>query len=103
MPRDGDRSLHAQQAAEKYLKGFLAYRGIDPPRTHDLTVLVKLGAAEDATLGDLAEAARFLLPFAVHVRYPFVAEVIGEEEAALAFRNAQKICSEVRARIMVRP
>ena len=33
---------HCQQAAEKYLKGFLAYFGYEIIRTHDLVVLNKL-------------------------------------------------------------
>lgn len=34
--------FHAQQVAEKYLKGFLAYRKIDPMKTHDLDKLISL-------------------------------------------------------------
>ncbi len=31
---------HAQQAAEKYLKGFLVHRDVDPPKIHDLSALL---------------------------------------------------------------
>lgn len=34
--------FHAQQAVEKYLKGVLAWRGLEIPRTHDLEELQRL-------------------------------------------------------------
>jgi HEPN domain-containing protein len=33
--------FHAQQTAEKYLKAVLVSAGIDPPRTHDLRLLLQ--------------------------------------------------------------
>lgn len=35
-------TFHAQQAAEKYLKGFLVHRGSVPPKIHDLSRLLDL-------------------------------------------------------------
>ena len=32
-------AYHAQQAAEKALKGAISFSGVDPPRTHDLVLL----------------------------------------------------------------
>lgn len=46
-------AFHAQQAAEKYLKGYLVSRGIDPPRIHDLRPLLSLCREHDATLASL--------------------------------------------------
>ena len=43
-------AFHSQQAAEKYLKGFLVYHGVEPPRTHDLIVLLDLIAPLGAAL-----------------------------------------------------
>jgi len=37
--------FHAQQAAEKYLKGLLAFQGEPFPRTHNLEELQRLGEA----------------------------------------------------------
>ncbi len=34
--------FHCQQAAEKYLKGFLVYRNIEFKKTHDLLYLLSL-------------------------------------------------------------
>lgn len=33
-------AFHAQQCAEKYIKALLAFRGIDFPKTHDISLLV---------------------------------------------------------------
>jgi len=60
---------HAQQAAEKCLKGFLAFKGIKIPRIHDLLELNQLCAdvAEvwQVSLDSLAQ----LMPYAVESRY----------------------------------
>jgi HEPN domain-containing protein len=43
-------AYHIQQAIEKYLKGYLVFRGRTPPRIHDLDALLNLVAALDADL-----------------------------------------------------
>lgn len=90
----------SQQAAEKYLKGFLAYQDIDPPHTHNLTALLELARAFDERLSDLREAASVLRPYAVDVRYPFVDNPPDEERAAEAVRHAETVCETVRARTL---
>ena len=37
-------AYHLQQAIEKYLKGFLVFNDIRPPRTHDLDTLLNLAS-----------------------------------------------------------
>jgi HEPN domain-containing protein len=34
---------HCSQSIEKYLKGYLTYKGISPPKTHNLVLLLKRG------------------------------------------------------------
>jgi HEPN domain-containing protein len=65
--------FHLQQAAEKSLKAWLALKGIDYPRTHDLNLL--LGLLEDQ--GESVEVFWSLLelnPFAVQFRYELADE-----------------------------
>lgn len=88
-------AFHSQQAAEKYLKGFLACRGEDPPRTHDLKDLLDRAAGFDPILDTQREAALFLTPFAVVVRYPGAAT--DSDQAARALRDAEEIVRTVRA------
>jgi HEPN domain-containing protein len=73
-PQMDAAGFHLQQAVEKSLKAWLALKGIDYPKTHDLSLLFRL--LEDA--GEDIE--RFwhlfgLSPFAVQFRY----EVAGED------------------------
>lgn len=61
--------FNAQQAVEKSLKAVATLRGIEIPRTHDLTALVQ-GIENDGTyLSVDIEALRRLNPFAVEYRY----------------------------------
>ncbi|MBM3493966.1 MAG: HEPN domain-containing protein [Armatimonadetes bacterium] len=61
--------FHAQQAAEKSLKALLVNRGLEPPRTHDLTALAELLPDEIGRCLDL-DALDALTSFAVGARYP---------------------------------
>lgn len=61
--------FHAQQAAEKALKGILVHFGFDPEHTHDIHLLLD----EVATLMDLPPQVRAAAPltdYAVITRYP---------------------------------
>jgi HEPN domain-containing protein len=63
--------FHAQQAAEKCLKAWIAVRGRSYPRTHDLLALIEVlkTAGENTTsLDSLVD----LSPFAVQYRYESV-------------------------------
>ena len=61
-------AFHAQQSAEKYLKGWLVLNGDEPPYTHDLNILLlrckQSGAAgwpqKIHRLGSLPEAGQSL-------------------------------------------
>ncbi len=62
--------FHAQQAAEKALKGFLAFHGRTPPRTHDLVAVLVECAKVDRALSALEGVCRRLTYYAVGGRYP---------------------------------
>jgi HEPN domain-containing protein len=82
--------FHAQQCAEKYLEALLAYHGVDPPRTHDLTEILPLlppGVDVDRGVDELAE----LNPYAVDVRYPGLSPDPGREEATRAVETARQV------------
>jgi HEPN domain-containing protein len=75
-PQVDAAGFHLQQAVEKSLKVWLALKGVDYPKTHDLNPL--LGLLEDE--GENIERFWRLLelnPFAVQFRY----EVAGEDFA----------------------
>ncbi len=62
--------FHAQQCAEKYLKGFLTFHEIEFPKTHSLEDLVLLckdvAPSIESELGDV----EILSSYGVEVRYP---------------------------------
>ena len=63
---------HCQQAAEKYLKGFLIYRGVaEPPKTHNLDTLCELCLEYDERFQDYKRACLVLTMYGVQPRYPY--------------------------------
>ena len=87
--------FHAQQCAEKYLKGLLVHLGLDFPRTHDLEVLIAL-APEDLDLALSAEQQRTLTAYATITRYPGDYEPIPLPEAKRAILLARRVRTAVR-------
>jgi HEPN domain-containing protein len=83
--------FHCQQAAEKFLKGFLAWHGKPFGKTHDLESLVTVCAQVIPDLLDLRNDANMLTDFAVEVRYPDVPEEPTLPEAKEALRRAKNI------------
>ena len=77
-------AFHCQQAAEKYLKAFLARCQVEFPKTHDIAKLLDLVASVNANMAKSLRDADALTPFGVEVRYPRDAPELlpgGETEA----------------------
>ncbi|UCE58331.1 MAG: HEPN domain-containing protein [Phycisphaerales bacterium] len=87
-------AYHAQQCAEKYLKGFLVLQGVDFPYTHNIALLREL-CAERAPWSEELRDAEELTPFAIAARYPGNDEPVDEAEA----RRAVEIAMCVRERV----
>lgn len=88
---------HAQQCAEKYLKGYLVAHGVPFRLVHDLVYLVNLCTGLDPTFQDLRPAARFLNAFISTARYPSeAAEESDTDTAQEAIHLAQQIANVVR-------
>lgn len=84
--------FHCQQAAEKYLKMYLAIKGNDPSITHNISVLVAKCASYDPAFIELQRFV-FLTSYAVSLRYPddfYMPEIEEAEEALTAARNVRK-------------
>ena len=88
-------AYHAQQCAEKYLKGFLVLRGVDFPYTHNIALLLEL-CAKHARWSEKLRDAEELTPFAITARYPGDDEPVDEAEARRAIEIA--ICVRERVR-----
>jgi len=98
LPRDA--CFHAQQAAEKYLKAYLVFRGFHPRRTHDLELLLEECADFDPRFRGLAAACEFLNPFAIEARYPSRIAEYTVEQAGRGLDLAERIAEFVGSRIV---
>ena len=61
--------FHAQQAAEKFLKAFLAEKGMEVPRIHNILDLIDRCATIDPSFNELRHLAGDLSQFGVEIRY----------------------------------
>ena len=84
---------HCQQAAEKALKGFLAFRDHRLERSHDLERLVDLAAGFEASFRMHEDAAIILTPYATAYRYPGESATL--EPSRAEFDEALKLSEEI--------
>ncbi len=82
--------FHAQQAVEKYLKGFLIYNDVDFEYVHDLEYLVDLSKEIDKDFEELYEIVKNLNEYSVIIRYPYN-YMPTVEEAKEAYKSALKV------------
>jgi len=87
-------AFHAQQCAEKYLKAYLAFKGIDFPKIHDIEELI--ARTRGVATGLLPGDCRALTIYATVTRYPGDYEPISLAEARLAATLARKVRGAVR-------
>ena len=79
---------HAQQCAEKMLKGFVVSKGIVPPKKHDLPLLCDMCIEIDSRFDQLNDICDFLTVFGVQPRYPNELTVLDEDtDKALCYIN----------------
>jgi HEPN domain-containing protein len=71
-------AFHAQQAAEKALKGYLVFREVRFPYTHSINALRELAFSHAPWVQKL-EAADGLTPFATTARYPGIGREVSDE------------------------
>ena len=91
-------AIHAQQLAEKYLKGFLVFHEVLPPKVHDLERLIELCVSHDPTLESLHEDCARLVEVSGRSRYPGEADPT-EAEARTAIDAARRVRNAIRQRI----
>lgn len=87
---------HAQQVAEKYLKGFLAFKGMTIPRIHDLLELNQLCADTAESWQVSVDSLAELMPYAVESRYDL--EFFPDQTTA---SEAIKLAQQIRDAVLV--
>ncbi len=83
--------FHAQQAAEKALKAYLAWEQIDFPKTHNIGALIMLISGVNKELADGLMPARILSDYAVEGRYPGDLPEVNQEEASEAIKLSESV------------
>lgn len=93
-PSLGGAAYHCQQAAEKLLKGFLVWAGIDFRRTHDLRVLGDMVLPRLPWLAPLLAISEAWTEWGVAYRYP--EENLSEPEPDVdALRHALEVIARL--------
>lgn len=91
--------FHAQQVAEKYLKGFLAYRDLHVRKIHDLEILLKDCETVDPSFSQLQDDARFLIRFYAESRYPDDYVEFSRQDAEVAYAATLRIKEFVLSKV----
>lgn len=87
--------FHAQQCVEKYLKGWLVFRGMNVPHSHDLVVLLNL-AMPTGLQGIPVQDVQPLNRYTIEARYPGDWDPIDRFEAERAVSVARRVRDVVR-------
>ncbi|HEX4374023.1 MAG TPA: HEPN domain-containing protein [Puia sp.] len=80
--------FHVQQAAEKYMKGYLVSKGVNFPKTHDLELLLDLCVEKDLQFSQLLPEIKNLNDYAILPRYPDEMHDLTVTDAQQAHQNA---------------
>lgn len=92
-----------QQAAEKYLKGYLISQGWTLKKLHDLSALLAECMLYDEDFETLKEAVITLNPYSVEARYPGDRFIhFFSEDAPTAVAKAKQIIEFVKAKLKAR-
>jgi HEPN domain-containing protein len=98
-PFTADAVFHAQQAAEKTLKGLLAWHDVPFRKTHDLAEIGEQCAGIDVSLESLLMRAATLTQYVWKFRYPGEPQEPSVEEAEQAIALAREVYETVSLRL----
>ena len=91
--------FHAQQAAEKYLKGFLAYHDLHARKIHSIKELLEDCEQVDNSFTLLQKDADLLIQFYAETRYADDYIEFSREDAEKAFEAATHIKEFVLSKV----
>ncbi|MBM4048694.1 MAG: HEPN domain-containing protein [Planctomycetes bacterium] len=92
-------AFHAQQVAEKCLKGLLSLHGVEFEKRHEIEYLMDLLAPVLPQVEALRDTGPRLSQYAVDPRYPFPPRDPSESEAREAIEIARQVREFVRQRL----
>lgn len=91
--------FHGQQLAEKHLKVLFIKRHVRPPRTHDLSELIRGLQRLGYDLPDFVAECEVLKPYAIDVRYPEDVPIPDETTGRPALTATRAIVDAVQERM----
>jgi HEPN domain-containing protein len=94
-----DACFHAQQCAEKALKGLLSHLNIAFPRTHAIELLLDLLKNAGSDIPHRIDEAFILTQYAVETRYPGSIEPIDRDEARKALLLSTEVLKWVEEKL----
>lgn len=92
-------TFDAQQAAEKYLKGFLVQNNHRPPKSHDLIELLGLCSKYGLDLSALKPACQRLSQLGFASRYPDIPVEPTESDARAGVETAHRVRAAILERV----
>ncbi len=92
-------AFHAQQAAEKALKGVLVGSGVEFPKTHHLEELIQLVQEAGISWPFPVDQVEALTPYAVQTRYPGGIFQISRVQVDEAIETAEQVLAWARKEI----
>ena len=95
----GPAVFHCQQAAEKALKGFLAWHDVPFRKTHELEEIGRVCVNLDPTLKELVDQATPLTEYAWEFRYPGEPQAPTRKTARAALTLATELYRAVLSRL----
>ena len=95
----GDVMFHAQQAAEKAIKAFLAWHDVPFRKTHNLEELGQQCLAVDASLQAVADQVAPLTEYAWKFRYPGETDEPNRADAEVALAVARRVHAAILERL----
>jgi HEPN domain-containing protein len=99
--RISDRAFgfHAQQAVEKALKAWLAFAGVDYPKTHDLAELLALLLERGQPIPDAFRRLDCLTDFAVLIRYTISETLVDKIDRPALVLEVSELVEHVRRHV----
>lgn len=92
--------FHMQQCVEKYLKGYLIFRGKEIERTHNISRILRGCLDMDITFSEIdTPAINRLTLYATELRYPDDFYTPSLEETSEAIQQAEKVRAFVREKL----
>lgn len=92
---------HTQQVAEKSLKAFIIFKGLECPFEHDLGKLLKSCVKQDPSFIQLKKAAEELSPYYIKSRYPDdCLYVPTKTEIIRAIKLAKQVLNFVKSKVI---